>query len=356
MWENLFDHVNIQPENVHIPSGTIARDEIEEHCRGVRADDPGGRRDRLSDPRHRPDRPHRFQRAGLVIALAHAPRHPRRDHAARRRRRISSARTTSRIEAITLGVATILEAREIALIATGEHKAAVIQRAVEGDIDPNIAATYLQHHDATTFYLDGAAAAELTRVKTPWVLGEVEWDRPLEIRALIWLSEVTGKGLLRLDDHDYRENHLNSLLARYGSAGPLNGEVFNTLISRIRGRSKLPSGRKIIVFSPAPRRRRHLGGRDPEQATPERERYHRRLPDVGQHRGLRSRGAAVSGLRAATSRTISIWTASERRRSSTRSRRSWPARSRARSTPRRSRSSSAGSERPRRSRGSRASG
>src|SRR3546814_7346165 len=59
------------------------------------------------------------------------------------------------------------------------------------------------------------------------ILSEVTWTRDLEIQALIWLSEKTGKSLLKLDALDYRENHLSSLLARYGSTGPLNGEVFN---------------------------------------------------------------------------------------------------------------------------------
>src|SRR5215217_2988102 len=69
-------------------------------------------------------------------------------------------------EAITMGVASILDAREIALVATGEHKAAIVRRAVEGEPDPDVAATYLQNHPDATFYLDPAASAELTRVKT----------------------------------------------------------------------------------------------------------------------------------------------------------------------------------------------
>src|SRR6185436_11289115 len=98
-------------------------------------------------------------------------------------------------EAITMGVGTILEAREIVLVATGEHKAVIVKRAVEGEIDHNVAATSLQQHPNATVYLDAAAAAELTRVKTPWVLGEMEWTRPLEIQAVVWLSEVTHKSV-----------------------------------------------------------------------------------------------------------------------------------------------------------------
>src|SRR6185295_10776506 len=67
-------------------------------------------------------------------------------------------------EAITMGVATILDAKEIAILATGEHKAGIVRRAVEGDIDVEVAATFLQRHRNTTFYVDASAAAELTRV------------------------------------------------------------------------------------------------------------------------------------------------------------------------------------------------
>jgi glucosamine-6-phosphate deaminase len=84
------------------------------------------------------------------------------------------------------------------------------------------------------------------------MVGEVTWTREKEIEAVIWLSSTTGKSVLRLDNADYRDHHLSSLLSRYGSAGPLNGEVFNSLISRIHGRSKLPRERRIVVFSPHP--------------------------------------------------------------------------------------------------------
>ena len=251
MWENLFDHINIKPENVHIPNGAIAREKLQEETQqyeaAIRAaggidlqilgigktghigfNEPGSG----IDSRTR------------MIALDTITR---RDAAAD-----FFGEDNVPTEAITMGVATIMEAREVALIATGEHKAAIIRRAVEGEPVPDVAATYLQHHPNAVFYVDPAAAAELTRVQTPWIVGEVEWNRDLEMAAVIWLSGVTHKSILKLDSLDYRENHLSSLLARYQEAGPLNGEVFNALISKVRGRSKLPSDRNIIVFSPHP--------------------------------------------------------------------------------------------------------
>ncbi|HEX2092844.1 MAG TPA: glucosamine-6-phosphate deaminase [Longimicrobiaceae bacterium] len=251
MWENLFDHINIRPENVHVPRGDIAREEVEAHCaayeQAIR--DHGG-----ID----------FQILGIG-KTGHIGFNEPGSGIESRTRLIALDTVTRRdaaadffgeenvpMEAITMGVATILEAREVALIATGEHKVVIVQRAVEGEPDPDVAATYLQQHPHAAFYVDPAAAAELTRIKTPWVVGEVQWNRKREIEAVIWLSQATGKSILKLDTEDYREHHLSSLVARYRSAGPLNGEVFNSLLSKIRGRSRLPSGKRIIVFSPHP--------------------------------------------------------------------------------------------------------
>jgi glucosamine-6-phosphate deaminase len=251
MRENLFEHVNLDPRNVHIPRGDLARGEVEAHCSEYeRAIAEAGGVD--------------FQILGIG-QTGHIGFNEPGSNATSRTRLVvldSMTRRTAAgdffgaanvpVEAITMGVATILEAREIALVATGEHKAAVVKRALEGDIDRSIAATYLQQHAHATVYLDAAAAAELTRRKTPWLLGEVEWTPALEVQAVVWLSEVTGKSVLKLDDVDYRDHHLNALLSRHGSAAPLNGEVFNALSAKIRGRSKLPRGKRVVVFSPHP--------------------------------------------------------------------------------------------------------
>src|SRR2546425_4683260 len=151
-----------------------------------------------------------------------------------------------------MGVATILEAREIALIATGEHKAAIVSRAVEGDVSADVAATFLQRHASVAVYLDLAAAADLTRIKTPWVLEQVDWTPPLVERAVVWLAERAGKAVLKLSARDYAEHQLSPLLARFNSAGPINGQVFNRLRDKIRGRAKLPAHERVLVFSPHP--------------------------------------------------------------------------------------------------------
>jgi glucosamine-6-phosphate deaminase len=152
-----------------------------------------------------------------------------------------------------MGVATILAAREIAILATGEHKAAIVRRAVEGEVDLGVPATFLQRHPNATFFCDSAAAAELTRIATPWLVDSVQWTPALETRAVIWLSQTVRKAILKLNETDYEEHSLSGLLARHGgSTGTVNGDVFLDLVGRIRGRTKLPKGARVLCFSPHP--------------------------------------------------------------------------------------------------------
>jgi glucosamine-6-phosphate deaminase len=251
MWENLFDQVDIARERVHIPRGDLPRAEVMRYCAeyedAIRAaggidlqllgvgktghigfNEPGsgqGSRTRLITL----DTITRKDAASDFFGEEFVPR-----------------------QAITMGIATILEARAIAILATGEHKAAIVRRAVEGEIDTEVAATFLQRHHATTCYVDPAAAADLTRVATPWLLDEVEWDDDLAVRAVTWLSLETGRAILKLTQRDYAEHKMSALVARHGSAGAVNGLIFNALGAKIRGRSKLPRDRRIVVFSPHP--------------------------------------------------------------------------------------------------------
>src|SRR5881409_3433169 len=97
-----------------------------------------------------------------------------------------------------------------------------------------------------------SAAAELTRIKTPWLLEAVDWTPTQTERAVVWLAEQVGKGILKLTARDYSENHLSPLLAKHGAPGPINGLVFNRLRDKVRGRRKLPSRQRVLVFSPHP--------------------------------------------------------------------------------------------------------
>ncbi|HEY6109475.1 MAG TPA: glucosamine-6-phosphate deaminase [Gemmatimonadales bacterium] len=251
MWENFFAHVGMRPEQVHIPAGDTPRDRIAQACADYERsiEDAGG-----ID----------FQLLGIGQSGHVGFNEPGSARESRTRLVTLDALTRKSAaadffgednvprEAVTMGVATILAAREIALVATGEHKAAVVRRAVEGEPSPDVAATYLQGHPGAMVYLDLAAAAELTRIGTPWVLGPVEWTPALTERAVVWLAERTDKAILKLTAADYSSHHLSPLLAQAGAAGPINGLVFNRLRDKIRGRRKLPAGRRVLVFSPHP--------------------------------------------------------------------------------------------------------
>ncbi|MBN2528655.1 MAG: 6-phosphogluconolactonase [Deltaproteobacteria bacterium] len=60
-------------------------------------------------------------------------------------------------EAITMGIATIPWAKEIALIATGSHKAVIVHRLLNTPSSQEVPASYLRKHNRTTVYLDESA-------------------------------------------------------------------------------------------------------------------------------------------------------------------------------------------------------
>ncbi|MCO4100960.1 glucosamine-6-phosphate deaminase [Gemmatimonas sp.] len=251
MWENLFSHVDIDAANVHIPDGALARADVDAACDAYEAAivAAGGIDFQLLG----------IGKTGHIgfnepgsgeqsrTRLVHLDSITRRDAAAD----FFGEENVPR-EALTMGIATIMAAREVAILATGEHKSGIVRRAVEGEIDRAVAATFLQRHPNTTFYVDDAAAVDLTRVATPWLLDEVHWDEALAVRAVTWLAAKQQKAILKLTQADYAENNLTSLVARHGSPGAVNGLVFNVLGAKIRGKSKLPRGLKTICFSPHP--------------------------------------------------------------------------------------------------------
>jgi glucosamine-6-phosphate deaminase len=251
MMENLFAHINLDPRNIHLLDGSVPREDLEAHCAayeeaiqaagGIDFQMLGiGRSGHIgfNEPGSSPESRTRLVTLDTVT---------RRDAAAD-----FFGEDNVPLEALTMGIATILEAREIALIGTGEHKAQIVRRAVEGPVSQDVTATFLQRHTSATIYLDLAAAGELTRVKTPWLVESVSWTPEMTEEAVVWLAEQTGKAILKLTASDYRENHLSPLLASYATAGEINGEVFNRLREKIRGRARLPRGKRVLVFSPHP--------------------------------------------------------------------------------------------------------
>ena len=268
MHEHLFDHVDIQPSNVHIPDGAIPKADVAEYCHQYEQQirDCGGIDIQLLG----------INRTGHI-----GLNEPGSDRATRTRM-ITLDRVTRTDAAsdffgaenvprytITMGVGTILEAKRILLLAFGEGKADIVAKTVEGYANTTIPATFLQDHPDTHFLLDDSAASSLTRSQAPWLLGEVNWDPVTIRRAVIDLSQELGKAVLKLTDADYNEQGLQDLLAAHGNAYDINLRVFRHMHSTITG---WPGGKpehakqvgdrpghrddifpkRIIVFSPHP--------------------------------------------------------------------------------------------------------
>ena len=251
MEENLFAHVNIPDDNIHIPRGDIPREEVERHCLEYE---------------------HAIEKAGgidlMLLGIGRSGHvgfnEPGSGPSTRTRMIILDEITRKDAasdffgeenvpqEAITMGVGTILDADEVVLMATGEHKAPIVRRAVEEPPTREVTASYLQEHPNATFYLDRAAAGELTREKTPWVVMDVEWNEERAKRAVIWLSRTLDKAILRLEAADYYRNHLHGLVHRYDHVDDLAREVFEDLRQRITYSEGLVSDERVIVFSPHP--------------------------------------------------------------------------------------------------------
>ena len=251
MRENLLDHVDVPDDHVHIPRGDLDRDAIEAHAAEYeRAIVQAGGIDLLllgigrsghvgfNEPGATP-----ADRTRLVVL----DEITRKDAASD----FFEERYVPR-EALTMGVGTILDAREIILIATGEHKAPIVRRAVEGEPASQVPATYLQLHPNATVYVDRAAASELTREKTPWLVRRVDWTPEAATRAVIWLSRETGKAILRLDAGDFHRHGLHTLTGGTGGVDALCRRVFEDLRQRVVYADKVPRKTRVVVFSPHP--------------------------------------------------------------------------------------------------------
>ncbi len=265
MKENLFDHVDIPSEHVHIPDGTLQRDEVEAFCKEYeeKIQSFGGLDLQLLG----------IGRTGHIgfnepgSGVTSRTRLITLDHIT-----ITDAASDFFGEenvprkAITMGVGTILDAKRIILMAWGEGKAPVIQRTVQGPVTDSVPATYLQNHPNATVVLDEAAAAELTRFKTPWLVKTCNWDDKMIKKAVTWLSLHLGKPILKLTNRDYADNGMVDLITEYDAAYFVNIKVFNELQHTITGwpggkpnaddtnrpERATPSQKRVIIFSPHP--------------------------------------------------------------------------------------------------------
>ncbi|MEZ5043059.1 MAG: glucosamine-6-phosphate deaminase [Saprospiraceae bacterium] len=265
MNEYLFNHIDILPENINIPDGTVALDEVGHYCEQYekKINLAGGLDIQLlgigrtghigfNEPGSREDSLTRIVRLDSIT----------------RRDAIKDFLKEEDVptRAITMGIKSIMKAQTVYMLAWGQHKASILKEAVEGEISTSIPATFLQKHPNVKCHIDLAAAEELTRVKTPWLVGECHWTDDLILRAVVWLSKKLKKAILKLTDEDYTENGLTEMIVEHASAYSINIKIFNRLQHTITGwpggkpnaddttrpeRAK-PAKKRVIIFSPHP--------------------------------------------------------------------------------------------------------
>lgn len=265
MHQHLFDHIDINPDNVNIPSGTVSTEELHQYCidYDLKIKEYGGLDFQLLGIG-------RTGHIGFNEPGSHynsGTRSITLDHITR----VDAAPSFLGIDnvpkkAITMGIGTVKKAKRIVLLGWGANKASVLKETIEGEITSEVPATYLQEHNNTTFVLNEEAAEELTRVKTPWLVGPCLWDEELSSKAIVWLCGLTNKSILRLTDKDYNDNGMSNLLVEGGSAYDLNINMFNKLQHTITGwpggkpnaddssrpERATPIKKRIIIFSPHP--------------------------------------------------------------------------------------------------------
>ena len=263
--ERFLNHIDIDVENIFTPDGTIAQNDVQEHCRlyEQHIKELGGLDVILLG----------IGRMGNIAtnepgsSITSASRLILIDETSREEMKMSFGSQESVPPcSITMGVSTILSARKIFLTAWGEEKAEIIKKTVEGKVSDAIPASFLQTHNDAHVVIDLSAAAKLTRIQHPWLVASCKWTDKLVRSALVWLCQITGKPLLKLTNKDYNENGLSELLALYGSAYNANIKIFNDLQHTITGwpggkpdaddtyrpERANPFPKRVIVFSPHP--------------------------------------------------------------------------------------------------------
>ena len=262
---HLTDHIDIPEENIHFFDGTIEPDKVQDFCsryeqqiaslggidiqllgmgKGghVIFNEPGSMlnsKTRLVNL----DTQTKISLAADFFGLEHVPQ-----------------------TAFTLGISTILQAKEVIMMAWGEGKAKVAKNTIEGAVTDTMPTSFIQQHLDASIYLDHAASTELRRVKTPWKVGSCQWTDRLIRKAVVWLCQETGKSILKLTDRDYNDHGMSDLIVEQGNAHAINIKVFNDLQHTISGwpggkpnaddttrpERAAPFPKRVVLFSPHP--------------------------------------------------------------------------------------------------------
>jgi len=265
MNENLFNHIDIPKENIHIPDGTLRQEDVAAFCLEYEKKISGyggldlqvlgiGRTGHIgfNEPGSAPNSGTR-----LVTLDDLTRRDASHDF---------GGKENVPVKAITMGIGTIFKAREIILMAWNYKKAPIIKKAVEGEISSDVPATYLQLSENVEFVLDAEAAAELTRFNTPWLVKDCLWTEKLIKKAVIWLATTVNKPVLKLTEEDYNNHGMAQLATEKGPVYNINIDIFNQVQHTITGwpggkpnaddsqrpERAEPAKKRVIVFSPHP--------------------------------------------------------------------------------------------------------
>jgi len=265
MNENLFNHIDIEQSNVHIPNGTLDKEAVAAFCMDYehKIEDLGGLDLQIlgigrtghigfNEPGSAPNSGTR------LVTLDDLTRSDAS--------RDFGGKENVPTKAITMGIGTIFKAREIILMAWSQRKAAIIKKAVEGEISSDVPATYLQLSDHVEFVLDEGAASDLTRFDTPWLVKDCVWTNDLKKKAVIWLAGELQKPVLKLTEEDYNSHGMAQLAVEQGPVYNINIDIFNQIQHTITGwpggkpnaddsqrpERANPAKKRSIVFSPHP--------------------------------------------------------------------------------------------------------
>ena len=162
MWENLFKHININPRNIHVPDGRTKPEDLEDYCEwyenrirkfgGIDLQVLGIGRDGHIG----------FNEPGSSLGSRTRVKTLTEETIQDNSRFFSNEDEVPRYS-ITMGVGTVMEAREILLVANGKNKAQVIATAIEGSVTAQVTASVLQLHQHVNVILDEEAASLLKR-------------------------------------------------------------------------------------------------------------------------------------------------------------------------------------------------
>ena len=259
----LLDQVDILPENIHIPDGTVPQKDVSDYCAafdrqarnldllviGIGEEGQVGFNEAGSNEKTRT----------RTVRLSYKSRK-------RQSRNFNHDFASTPESAITMGIGTMLTAGRIILMAWGEDKAEAVKAVVEGELTTACPASLLQRHDHIRFFADETAASLLTRAVAPWLVGPCDWTPKLVRKAVAWLCLTVDKPILKLTEKDYLENSLGGLLEYYGSFDKVNIDVFNDLQhtitgwpggkpgtdDRFRPVRATPFPKTVLIFSPHP--------------------------------------------------------------------------------------------------------